>query len=133
MNKLFLISCAFNFALIGYARNITFTTIDYIPIPDVNCIGYTANNDSVCFWKSGLAGEISINNNNVDYIAASHPDYQKATIYPALYSKDTVVLYPRKVVDLKEFVVTPADVTEFENYSSYYISQADMAKYTNVY
>lgn len=119
-------------ALACSAREIIFVTQTKEPLKDVRCIGYTASNDSVGRWESNDRGMVDIDEGRVNYLIASkHGFSQKLINLDSLPNTDAkVILSPE--TDLKEVVVTPKDVEEFDTHSSYRLSQRDMARYTNV-
>lgn len=108
---------------IGYCKSIIFVTADNIPISKVDCVGYSANNDSIASWISNENGVIDINTKNVNYIIASRSGFSDKIIYDNRLKdgNNTMVMAPG--VELKEVVVNPSDVTEFATHTSYRISQ----------
>ncbi|MDE6028059.1 MAG: hypothetical protein K2G23_08315 [Muribaculaceae bacterium] len=132
MIRKFFILTAILTSLVCSAREIAFVTQTKEPLKDVGCIGYTASNDSVGRWESNDRGVINIDEDNVNYFIASKHGYSQRLIrLESLPSTNAqVILSPE--TDLKEVVVTPKDVEEFDTHSSYRLSQKDMARYTNV-
>lgn len=117
--------------VMSYGRTVIFVTPDDRPVADVRCTGYTAANDSVASWTSGTDGSIDVTTAGVSHIVAAHPGYSDRIVFmDRLGTQDRVVLSPG--VDLKEVVVTPTDVEEFDTHTSYRLSRKDMARYPTV-
>lgn len=117
---------------IGYGKYVTFVTKDKEPIADVHCTGYSAENDSIASWISDKNGIIDIQTKGVDYILASHPDFNDRLIFSDVLNSDKAEVLMTPAVELKELVVTPSDVEEFATHTTYRISQKDMERYPNV-
>ena len=132
MKKFSLLILGVLVSVICYGKQIAFVNADKQPVKDVNCTGYSANNDSIASWVSNNKGIIDIQNANVNHLVTSHPGYNDKliTIKSIDGNNYTVTLSPS--VNLQEVVVTPADVEEFDTHTTYRISQKDMARYANV-
>ena len=107
---------------IGYGKYVTFVTKDKEPIADVHCTGYSAENDSIASWISDKNGIIDIQTKGVDYILASHPDFNDRLIFSDVLNSDKAEVLMTPAVELKELVVTPSDVEEFATHTTYRIS-----------
>ena len=60
MMKFLLVGFIIFFSCNIYARDITFVDKDKSAIPDVKCVGYTENNDSVACWTSAADGKVDL-------------------------------------------------------------------------
>lgn len=116
----------------GHCKNVKFITSDNQPIADVRCIGYSAANDSIGCWTSDKNGTIDIKKDGINYIVTSHSGYSEKVLFMDKLNagENRVVLTPG--VDLKEVVVTPKDMEEFDTHISYRLSQKDMSRYPTV-
>lgn len=112
------------------ARVIVFENKDRVPISGVNCIGLSQNMDSIAHFVSDGKGSVGINNQEIVHVLASHSEYNERLITLAALNSDTITL--TNSINLKEIVVTPADVEEFATHTSYRISQSDFKRYSNV-
>lgn len=130
MRKISLLFIALTAFLYGNARIVVFKTTENIPISNVRCMGLNAKMDSIATWVSNNNGEVDINNSEVANILASHPDFSERLVALANLKSNNVILSSSKSLD--EVTVTPDDVKEFDNYTSYRISLNDMARYPNV-
>lgn len=132
MNKHILsVICLFLSALC-HGRQIEFVTKDNQPIPEVAGVGYTAAGDSIASWVSDGKGIMNVGNAGVDRIMASHPGYCDRIIFTRNLNDELNRVFMSPGVDLKEVVVTPSDMEEFDTHTSYRLSQKDMARYANV-
>lgn len=113
-------------------REIIFLSPTQQPVKDVRCIGFSAGTDSIGEWISDNRGIVEVNEPKVNYLSAHKQGFLQKLInldsLPNTNSK--VILSPE--TDLKEVVVTPKDVEEFNTHTSYRLSERDMARYTNV-
>ncbi len=132
MVRYLLLCLALSVSAIGYGKYVTFVTTDNLPIADVRCIAYSANNDSIASWLSDSHGSVDIQNKDIHYIIASRSGFSDRIIYGSRLTADrnTIVMSPG--VELSEVVVKPSDVTEFATHTSYRISEKEMSRYPNV-
>lgn len=115
-----------------YARELTFVSEADQPLKEVKCIGYTAANDSIGEWISDARGIVNVNNSEVNYIISSKSGYSTRLIkIDSITDSNSKIILPQEM-DLKEVVITPADVEDFDTHTSYRLSQKDMARYSNV-
>ena len=132
MIKKLLAMTAILIAIGCYGREITFLSEANQPIADVSCVGYSAVNDSIGSWKSDGRGIVNIDNKSVRYLVSYKSGFGKKLTHIDSLSNSNfrIVLDPE--TNLKEVVVTPSDVEEFDTHTSYRLSQKDMARYSNV-
>lgn len=119
-------------AILSYGKYIIFQTADRQPLADVSCVGYSAANDSIASWISDKNGAIDINRPDVNYIVASRHGFSEKMIYSRQLDKENNIITLSAGTNLNEVVVTPSDVEEFVDHTSYRISEKDMARYTTV-
>lgn len=119
-------------AILSYGKHIIFQTADRQPLADVSCVGYSAANDSIASWMSDKNGAIDINRTDVNYIVASRHGFSEKMIYSRQLDKENNIITLSAGTNLNEVVVTPSDVEEFVDHTSYRISEKDMARYTTV-
>lgn len=121
-------------SILCHGKHITFLTPDSIPIPEVRCVGYMENGDSIASWISNNNGITDIPTSvKINYITASHPQFHDKVIFSSNITDDeNIIVLSRGGVSLAEITVTPSDVQEFATHTSYRISQQDMARYPNV-
>lgn len=117
----------------SYGKTIVFSTLENDVIPGVTCIGFQENGDSITSWVSDKEGIVDIQNDKrINYLTTSHSQFSdKVIFYKDLNDgKNIVILSP--AVSLKEVVVTPDDVQEFIDHTSYRMTMKDMSRYANV-
>ena len=101
------------FSILSYGKTITFLNPEKTPIANVNCVGYTAGNDSISSWVSNAKGIINIQSKDIDHIVASHNGYSDKLIFNHQLGAENNIITMSPSVELDEVVVTPEDVKEF--------------------
>lgn len=131
MKNIVLLIVALTACVAVYGKTLTFVDSGNAPVPEVRCVGYSADNDSVASWISDSKGRVDLTTDGIRHITASHPDFSDRIIFSDKLKSDseTIVLSPAS--QLHEVVVTPADVEEFATHTSYRISLSDMERYSN--
>ncbi len=131
MKNIVLLIAAVSASLAAYGRTLTFVTSENTPIPEVRCVGYSADNDSVASWISDNKGCVTLTTDGIRLITASNHDFSDKVIFCDKLKSDneTIVMSPASQLD--EVVVTPDDVEEFATHTSYRISESDMERYSN--
>ena len=132
MLRFVLLSIGLLVSAISYCQRITFVSQDSIALPEVRCVGFTAQNDSIFYAVSRSNGIVNIPKGEVSRIVASHEGFRDKIIFmdKLVGDANTVIMLPP--VALQEVVVTPKDVKEFATHTSYRISQKDMGRYPTV-
>lgn len=116
-----------------HGKTIVFSTTDNNLIPEVQCIGFKEDGDSIATWVSNKEGLIDIQiAEGINYITASHPQFSDKVIFYKDLNEGKNIVILSQAVSLNEVVVTPADVQEFTDRTSYRITMKDMASYANV-
>lgn len=132
MLRILLILTVLSTVSFSYARDITFVDKDKSAIPDVRCIGYTENNDSVACWTSAVDGKVDLGNAVFDHILASHSGYSDKIIFAKNLNEGNTFVTLTPGVELSEVVITPDDIKEFVDHTTYRISQKEMERYPTV-
>lgn len=116
-----------------YGKTIVFSTPDKNLISGVTCIGFQENGDSVSSWVSNNEGIIDIQNaQRINYLTTSHSQFSdKIIFYKDLNEGENIVILS-PAISLEEVVVTPDDVQEFRDHTSYRLTMKDMSIYANV-
>lgn len=116
-----------------HGKTIVFSTTDNNLIPEVQCIGFKEDGDSIATWVSNKEGLIDIQiAEGINYITASHPQFSDKVIFYKDLNEGKNIVILSQAVSLNEVVVTPEDVQEFTDRTSYRITMKDMARYANV-
>ena len=96
MLRFVLLSIGLLVSAISYCQRITFVSQDSIALPEVRCVGFTAQNDSIFYAVSRSNGIVNIPKGEVSRIVASHEGFRDKIIFmdKLVGDANTVIMLP---------------------------------------